>query len=267
MLTTINAMKQVAKVYYTTSIRTLSSTSDTLKFGMVEQIKMLNEIVDVTTKHMANLGSMHDESGKVNSDEKIYEFDQKLIADSDCVIAECSNASLGVGFMVSQGVNMKKPVLCICKKDTKLSAMVNGCKHIQKCTYSTESEYLDNVITFLHNNNFVLKTKKIFMCGPPGSGKSSVSKMLADKHNLVNISSGDVVREIIKQNDSACKLTSQIKQYVDNGLLIPSDLMTDIIIPVLNSSTATIQGYILDGYPPSKEDMENLRKYNIYPSQ
>lgn len=266
MFKPINMMRQVAKVYYSTSIRSLSSSNETLPiFGMVEQIATLEKIVDVTTKHMANSGTIRSESGERDSDEKIYDFDQKLIGDSDCVIAECSNPSLGVGFMISQGVNMQKPILCMSKRETKLSAMINGCKHIQKCTYDTQSEFIDNVVSFLHKNNFSLKTRKVFMCGPPGSGKSSVSRMLADKHNLINISSGDVVREIIKRNDPTCELTHEIKKYVDNGLLIPSDLMANIIIPVLSSTKATIQGYILDGYPPSFEDMENLRKHNIYP--
>jgi adenylate kinase family enzyme len=251
------------KVYFSTSVRGVSSDSGS--FGVKEQITLLDKIVDVTTRHMANSQIMKKETGTVQDDRSIFMFDQELLSKSDCVISDCSNPSLGVGFMIAQGLSQGKPILCLTKTGTKLSAMINGCDKIKKASYSTPLEFMEKIIGFLHINKFIMKTPKIFMCGPPGSGKSTISQMISEKFGYVNISSGAVVREIIRQNDISNKNTGLIKEYVEHGLLIPSELMTNIIIPEIQSFESSMRGFILDGYPPSFDDLQNLIKSNIHP--
>jgi adenylate kinase family enzyme len=246
------------KVYFSGSVR--GKTDST--FDLTTQIGILSKIVDVTTKHMSNPKLKDIEHYSVSSDESIYLSDQKLLSESDCVISECSQPSLGVGFMMSQGLKLHKPILCIYRDDIKLSAMINGCRDIIKGTYNDKDSYIKQIINFLLKNNLQPRTHRIFMCGPPGSGKSTISKMLSDKYGLLNISSGSVVRNILKMNND---MSEKIRLYVDKGELIPSELMIEIIIPVITSPTALYNGFILDGYPPSKEDLTNLEKYNIYP--
>ena len=63
---------------------------------------------------------------------------------------------------------------------------------------------------------------KIIMLGAPGAGKGTQAKMIADKYNIPHISTGDIFRANIKEGT---ELGKKAKTYMDNGELVPDDLM------------------------------------------
>ncbi len=86
---------------------------------------------------------------------------------------------------------------------------------------------------------------KLIIFGPPGSGKGVYSKDLSKKFNLKKISTGDVFREILKQDT---ELGKKVKEIVTSGGLIDDNLTNKIAkkeITNLDGHT----GFILDGYP------------------
>ena len=87
-------------------------------------------------------------------------------------------------------------------------------------------------------------TKLIFL-GPPGAGKGTQSKMLADSLGVPHISTGDILRSAIAQQTP---LGIKAKSYVDNGDLVPDELILDLIAERLNQND-TQKGWILDGFP------------------
>jgi adenylate kinase len=87
-------------------------------------------------------------------------------------------------------------------------------------------------------------TKLIFL-GPPGAGKGTQSKMLADSLGIPHISTGDILRSAIAQQTP---LGIKAKGYVDNGDLVPDELILDLIEERLNKNDAQ-KGWILDGFP------------------
>jgi len=94
----------------------------------------------------------------------------------------------------------------------------------------------------------------LIIFGAPGSGKGTYASRLKDKLNVEVIATGDIFREMIKENTS---LGGRVKAYVESGLLVPDDVTFD----VLKESLAKIpkgKGFILDGYPRTVEQAKAL---------
>jgi adenylate kinase len=90
--------------------------------------------------------------------------------------------------------------------------------------------------------------------GAPGSGKGTYASRLQAKLGVDVIAMGDIFREIMKEDT---ELGKKIKGYVEKGLLVPDD----IVIEVLKHRLAKIpkgKGFILDGYPRTLEQAETL---------
>jgi adenylate kinase len=102
----------------------------------------------------------------------------------------------------------------------------------------------------------------IILLGPPGAGKGTQAKSLAQELNLLHISTGDLLRENVKNNTS---LGIKAKEYMEKGELVPDELINDMIKEKL-SSLDNKGGFVLDGYPRNvkqAEFLDNLLKnYN-----
>lgn len=97
----------------------------------------------------------------------------------------------------------------------------------------------------------------IVIIGPPGAGKGTQAKVLAEATKLVHISSGDLFRENIKNQTELGKLA---KSYMDKGELVPDNVTIGMIRDRLTRADCKI-GAILDGFPrtPTQADaLENL---------
>jgi adenylate kinase len=85
----------------------------------------------------------------------------------------------------------------------------------------------------------------IVLFGPPGSGKGTQAKMLAEKYGIPHISTGDILRENLKNQT---KLGLEAKSYMDKGELVPDDVLIKIIKDRLLQPDCA-SGFLLDGYP------------------
>ena len=98
--------------------------------------------------------------------------------------------------------------------------------------------------------------KNIVIFGAPGSGKGTQSDKLIEKYGLNHISTGDVLRAEIK---NGTELGKTAKGYIDNGQLIPDDLMVSILASVYDSFGREHQGVIFDGFPRTIPQAEALK--------
>ena len=99
--------------------------------------------------------------------------------------------------------------------------------------------------------------KNIVIFGAPGSGKGTQSDKLIEKYGLNHISTGDVLRAEIKKGT---ELGNTAKQFIDNGQLIPDDLMVSILASVYDSFGREHKGVIFDGFPRTIPQAEALKK-------
>ena len=95
---------------------------------------------------------------------------------------------------------------------------------------------------------------RIILLGPPGSGKGTQAKEIASKYNTPQISTGDMLREHIK-NETALGKKAQV--LMDSGMLVPDDVILGMMSDRLTDKD-TRNGYILDGFPRTLPQAEGL---------
>lgn len=86
---------------------------------------------------------------------------------------------------------------------------------------------------------------KIIMLGAPGAGKGTQAQKISEKYNIPHISTGNIFRANIKEGTV---LGKQAKSFMDQGLLVPDELVVDLVIDRLKQEDCS-NGYILDGFP------------------
>lgn len=96
----------------------------------------------------------------------------------------------------------------------------------------------------------------IVIFGAPGSGKGTQSERIVAKYGINHISTGDVLRAEIKGNTELGKIA---KGYIDQGQLIPDELIIDILAKTLDSFQES-KGVIFDGFPRTIPQAEALKK-------
>jgi len=100
--------------------------------------------------------------------------------------------------------------------------------------------------------------KKLFLIiGAPGSGKTTDAELIAERHeNITHYSTGDMFRAEVASGSERGKV---IKSYIDNGNLVPIDIVIDTIVSAIKSAPTDV--VVIDGFPRSVEQMEELDKY------
>jgi len=97
---------------------------------------------------------------------------------------------------------------------------------------------------------------KLILFGPPGAGKGTQANFIAEKYNVSHISTGDVLREAVK-NETEVGLHA--KSFMDKGELVPDSLVIEIIKQKLTSLND--MKFMLDGFPrtvPQAEALDNM---------
>ena len=97
---------------------------------------------------------------------------------------------------------------------------------------------------------------KIIMLGAPGAGKGTQAKKIAAKYGIPHISTGDIFRANIK---NGTELGKKAKTYMDQGLLVPDELVVDLVVDRVNQEDCK-NGYVLDGFPRTIPQAEALDK-------
>jgi len=92
----------------------------------------------------------------------------------------------------------------------------------------------------------------IIMLGPPGAGKGVQAERLAGKLNLTHISTGDILREAVKDETPIGK---QAEGFMKRGELVPDSIILELLKKKLEKEK---RGFILDGFPRNLEQAEKL---------
>lgn len=109
--------------------------------------------------------------------------------------------------------------------------------------YDGYGRNLENIYTLVDDvNNKDLKNFIIF--GSPGAGKGTQASKLAEKYNLIHISTGDILRQEISKNTKLGKIA---KNIIDKGEFISDEIIIDIIADFLDKNKKN--GFVFDGFP------------------
>ena len=86
---------------------------------------------------------------------------------------------------------------------------------------------------------------RLVLVGPPGAGKGTQARMLQEKFSIPQISTGDLLREAIKEETA---LGKQARSFMDTGELVPDQLVTAMVAERLRREDCA-NGFLLDGFP------------------
>ena len=90
---------------------------------------------------------------------------------------------------------------------------------------------------------------RLLLIGAPGAGKGTQAQRLAQRFGIAHISSGDLLRQHVKDQTS---LGQTIKSYVSHGDLVPDAVVMDMLRKPVVAAVAA-GGYVLDGFPRTVE--------------
>jgi adenylate kinase len=100
--------------------------------------------------------------------------------------------------------------------------------------------------------------KKIILFGPPGAGKGTIAAQIKEIiPNIAHISTGDIFRENVKEST---KLGKRAKKFMDKGVLIPDEIVIDMVKARLKKEDVLNNGFILDGFPRTLDQAKALEK-------
>lgn len=99
---------------------------------------------------------------------------------------------------------------------------------------------------------------RLLIMGPPGAGKGTQAKGVADDHGIPAISTGDIFRSIAKADEAtASPLAKQVKEIMNAGGYISDEITNQIVAERLGEPDAD-GGFLLDGYPRTAGQVEAL---------
>ncbi len=96
----------------------------------------------------------------------------------------------------------------------------------------------------------------IIFFGPPGAGKGTQAKIISKNLNLPHLSTGDILRKKLQDNDT---LANDLKKIMSSGNLVSDDILNSIVASRLKSEITN--GFILDGYPRTLNQSQFLDNF------
>ncbi len=100
---------------------------------------------------------------------------------------------------------------------------------------------------------------RILLLGLPGAGKGTQAQFLIKSYKIPQISTGDMLRVAMQKNTP---LGSEARSYIDRGALVPDPLVTALVRERIQAPDCA-QGFIMDGFPRTLPQAEELRQANI----
>uniref|UniRef100_K3X7C4 Adenylate kinase active site lid domain-containing protein n=1 Tax=Globisporangium ultimum (strain ATCC 200006 / CBS 805.95 / DAOM BR144) TaxID=431595 RepID=K3X7C4_GLOUD len=104
---------------------------------------------------------------------------------------------------------------------------------------------------------------QVFINGPPGSGKTTLCRLLCAELHLEPVSTGDLLKENIAQHTELGRIA---KECISSKSLVPDHVVVDMVAEKVLECNLRNQGWVLDGFPRTSDQCAALRRKMISPS-
>ncbi|ELT89859.1 hypothetical protein CAPTEDRAFT_200548 [Capitella teleta] len=129
-----------------------------------------------------------------------------------------------------------------------------------------KADVCSQVMTFLHSKprTAAPHTPRIVLLGSTGSGKGVQASLLANKYGIINVSMGQLIKQCIaaeSRSGQACK------SYTERNMLVPDAIVLSILKERLTDLDCAAHGWVLHGYPKTREQAEQLSGAGLLPNR
>ena len=136
-------------------------------------------------------------------------------------------------------------------------------KHLMNSPECIEANNKDSMaVSKMPLDRSKLSTFKVILAGAPASGKGTQCEMIQNNFGLVHLSTGDILRDAVKKGTA---LGLIVKPYMDEGHLVPDELVIELILNRLKDHDCETRGWLLDGFPRTKSQANALQMSGILP--
>lgn len=105
---------------------------------------------------------------------------------------------------------------------------------------------------------------RLAILGPPKSGKTTVANKFVSEYGCLRLSIGEAIRRVLTQFPES-DLTTEMKSYLQLGQPLPDELCILALERALMDVQCTTRGFVLDGWPVTKAQVDLLARYRIVP--
>lgn len=137
---------------------------------------------------------------------------------------------------------------------------------IVDCTGKLQHQIETNLIRMISlkfNKNSPRRPPQIVLLGPPGSGRATQGRLLADQFGLINISVRELVKEKMKET---ADLSQIIKSSMVAGKRLPNEIVNTLVAEKLESPECKVNGWVIEGFPMNEAQFNLLKTMKIKPT-
>ena len=122
---------------------------------------------------------------------------------------------------------------------------------------------LARLLRIRYKNDAPRRPPRVILLGPPGSGRSTQAKIIAQRFGLVHVCTRTLIKNEIKRKP---ELAHVITKCMNDGKLVPESIVIPLIEQRLKESDCRVNGWVLDGFPQNEAQINLLKSLKITPS-
>ena len=119
------------------------------------------------------------------------------------------------------------------------------------------------MLSLRFKSNAPRRPPRVIILGPPGSGRDTQSALIAQQFGLVHISAKQILKGEIQKNPEIGKV---ISKCFDEGTDVPDEIINPLIEKRLKQSDCRVNGWVMEGFPYSKAQINLLKAVRVKPS-
>ena len=119
------------------------------------------------------------------------------------------------------------------------------------------------MLSLRFKSNAPRRPPRVIVLGPPGSGRDTQASMVAQQFGLVHISARQLLKGEIQKNPETGKI---ISKCMDEGSDVPDEIINPLIEKRLRQSDCRVNGWVMEGFPYSKAQVNLLKAVRVKPS-
>ena len=110
--------------------------------------------------------------------------------------------------------------------------------------------------------DLIPKPPQIILTGAPASGKGLICEQIIQKYGIKHLSTGDLIRQAVQKKEEP-GLTA--RAHIEQGTAVPDEVLVQIVVEALQQPEIKKQGWILDGFPRTKQQALGLKAAGVAP--